>query len=192
MPHTPRLLTERLILQPLVLADADAIQRLFPQWAVVRYLNAAVPWPYPDDGALTYVRDLALPAMERGQEWHWTLRLQTAPEQVIGSVSLMNETDNNRGFWLAPPWQGRGLASEASAAVTAYWFEVLDRDCLRVPKAAPNQASRRLSERSGMRLIHCQEQDFVSGRLPCETWEITREEWRARQTEGSAPPFIRR
>ena len=32
MPHTPRLLTERLILQPLVLADADAIQRLFPQW----------------------------------------------------------------------------------------------------------------------------------------------------------------
>lgn len=189
MTRTPLLLTERLILRPLTLADADAIQALFPQWAVVRYLNAAVPWPYPADGALTFVRDIALPAMAHGEEWHWTLRLHSAPEQVIGSISLMDEADNNRGLWLAPPWQGHGLASEASAAVTAYWFEVLGQTGLRVPKAAPNQASRRLSERSGMRLIRSEEQDFVSGRLPCETWEITREEWRARKAPDAPPPF---
>ena len=50
---TPTLYTERLILRPLELADAEAIQRLFPHWEVVRYLNALVPWPYPTDGALT-------------------------------------------------------------------------------------------------------------------------------------------
>jgi RimJ/RimL family protein N-acetyltransferase len=39
--------TERLILRPLALADAAAIQELFPHWEIVRYLLNRVPWPYP-------------------------------------------------------------------------------------------------------------------------------------------------
>ncbi|WP_150629926.1 GNAT family N-acetyltransferase, partial [Pseudomonas fluorescens] len=140
-------------------------------------LNALVPWPYPTDGALTYLRDNALPAMARGEEWHWSIRLKSAPGQLIGNISLMNEQDNNRGFWLAPKWQGQGLMSEASAAVTEYWFKPLGRSVLRVPKAALNVGSRKLSQRTGMRLIGTDEGDFVSGRLPREIWEITREEW---------------
>lgn len=55
--------TERLILRPLELADAGQIQEQFPHWEVVRYLaKGAVPWPYPPDGALTYCRDVAIPA----------------------------------------------------------------------------------------------------------------------------------
>lgn len=173
----PTLYTDRLILRPLQLADAEAVQAQFAHWQVVRYLNALVPWPYPADGALSYLRDLALPAMVRGEEWHWAICLKSAPGQLIGNVSLMDETDNNRGFWLAPAWQGQGYMGEASAAVTAYWFEVLQRPLLRTPKAAPNLGSRQISERSGMRLISCDEGDFVAGRLPRELWEITREEW---------------
>ena len=173
----PTLYTERLILRPLELADAEAIQRLFPHWEVVRYLNALIPWPYPADGALTYLRDNALPSVARGEEWHWSIRLKSAPGQLIGNISLMNEQDNNRGFWLALKWQGQGLMSEASAAVTEYWFKTLDRSVLRVPKAALNIGSRKLSQRTSMRLIDTDEGDFVSGRLPREIWEITREEW---------------
>ncbi|MDD1139537.1 GNAT family N-acetyltransferase [Pseudomonas sp. TNT2022 ID233] len=182
MEDTPTLYTERLMLRPLELADAEAIQQQFPHWEVVRYLNALVPWPYPDDGALTYLRDIALPAIAAGKEWHWTIRLKSAPEQLIGNISLMDEPDNHRGFWLAPAWQGRGLMTEASEAVTRYWFENLDQPLMRVPKAAPNLGSRKLSERSGMRLIRADEDDFVGGRFPREIWEITREEWRRRQT----------
>lgn len=121
MEATTALYTERLILRPLELADADAIQQQFPRWEVVRYLNALIPWPYPADGALTYLRDIALPAIAAGKEWHWSIRLKSAPDQLIGNVSLMNEQDNNRGFWLGPKWQGQGLMTEASAAVTEYW-----------------------------------------------------------------------
>jgi ribosomal-protein-alanine N-acetyltransferase len=177
MDATPTLYTERLILRPLELADADAIQQQFPHWDVVRYLNALVPWPYPADGALSYLRDIALPAIARGEEWHWSIRLKSAPEQLIGNVSLMDQPDNNRGFWLAPDWQGRGLMTEASAAVTGYWFQTLGRPLMRVPKAAPNIGSRKLSERGGMRLIRSDEDNFVSGRFPRDIWEITREEW---------------
>ncbi|WP_248732680.1 GNAT family N-acetyltransferase [Pseudomonas sp. MWU13-2517] len=173
----PILLTDRLILLPLTLDDADAIQQQFPHWEVVRYLNALVPWPYPADGARTYLEQIALPAMARGEEWHWSIRLKTAPDQLIGNVSLMDEDDNNRGFWLGPSWQGRGLMTEASAAVTDYWFGVLQRPVMRVPKASSNLGSRRISERTGMRLIRTDEGRFVEGIFPRDIWEMTREEW---------------
>ncbi|MDQ0654604.1 GNAT family N-acetyltransferase [Pseudomonas cedrina] len=175
----PELLTDRLILRPLDLDDAEGIQRQFPHWAVVRYLNALVPWPYPADGARTFLEENALPAMARNEEWHWSIRLKSAPNQLIGVISLMDEQDNNRGFWLGPQWQGQGLMSEASAAVTDYWFGVLKRPLMRVPKAAPNLGSRRISERTGMRLIRTQEGEFVEGTFPRDLWEMTRAEWLA-------------
>lgn len=173
----PTLSTPRLLLQPLQLADAEQIQPLFANWDVVRYLNSAVPWPYPADGALSYLRNAALPAMASGSEWHWTLRPANDAERLIGVISLMDTPGNNRGFWIAPAWQRKGLMSEACAAVNRYWFEVLQRPLMRVPKAAANIASQRLSEREGMRLVETGESDYVAGRLPSQLWEISREEW---------------
>ncbi len=177
----PTLETRRLWLRPLELADAEQTQRIFPEWEVVRYLAARVPWPYPPDGATTFYRDVALPAMERGEAWHWSLRLKENPELLIGNITLRRGDDKNRGFWLGLPWQGQGLMSEASESVTDYWFEVLGFSRMRVPKAANNLASRRISEKQGMRLVGTKEQDYVCGRLMAEIWEITAEEWRARR-----------
>jgi [ribosomal protein S5]-alanine N-acetyltransferase len=174
----PELTAPRLVLRPLDLTDVEAVQRQFPRWEIVRYLTAYVPWPYPPDGALTFIRDVAIPAMQAGREWHWSIRRKTAPEQLIGVVSLMDRPNDNRGFWLDPAWQQQGLMAEASAAATDYWFEMLGRPVLRVAKAAANLPSRRISERSSMRLIATTERDYVCGRQPEELWEITREEWR--------------
>jgi [ribosomal protein S5]-alanine N-acetyltransferase len=176
---TATLETRRLILRPLELADADAVQILFPHWEIVRYLNNRVPWPYPPDGASTFYRDQALPAMERGDQWHWSLRLRSDPARLIGGISLMTDQPDNRGFWLGLPWQGQGLMSEACDAVTDYWFDALKIPVLRVSKAIVNDGSRRISEKQGMRLAGKEERDYVSGRLPSEIWEITAEEWRA-------------
>jgi RimJ/RimL family protein N-acetyltransferase len=173
--------TDRLILHPLQLADAERTQQLFPQWEIVKYLNAKVPWPFPPDGALAYYRDAALPAIERGDEWHWTLRLKESPEEHIGSICLVRGEQINRGFWLGLPWHGRGLMTEAVIAVTDYWFDVLGFSFLRAPKAIGNGASRRISEKTGMRVIGTHKSDYVSGRFPSETWEVTAEEWREKR-----------
>jgi len=178
---TTELETSRLLLRPLQLCDAEQVQRLFPRWEIVRYLNSRVPWPYPPDGAYAFYRDVALPAVERGEAWHWTLRLKTDPDFVIGGISLERGVEENRGFWIGTPWQGQGLMSEACDAVTDYWFVVLKFPVLRAPKAVANAASRRISEKQGMRLVGNEERDFVSGRLPAEIWEITAEEWRHRR-----------
>jgi RimJ/RimL family protein N-acetyltransferase len=176
----PILETPRLVLKPLVLADADQIQALFPHWDIVRYLTNTVPWPYPENGAHTWCRDIALPAMERGEAWHWTLRLKTDPDQIIGSVGLMKNEDDNRGFWMGLAWQRRGLMTEATEVATDYWFNVLKFPLLRAPKAITNTASRRISEKQGMRIIATEERNYVSGRFLAEIWEITADEWNAR------------
>ena len=177
----PALETSRLVLRPLELADAEQTQVLFPHWEIVRYLRKIVPWPYPPDGAFTFYRDVTLPAVVHGDEWAWTLRLKSAPGQLIGAISLFRSETDNRGFWLGLPWQRQGLMIEACNAVTDYWFEVLKFPVLRVPKAIANAGSRRISEKQGMRVIAREDRDYVSGRLPSEIWEIKAEEWRRRK-----------
>ena len=181
---TPPLETPRLLLRPLALADAAQVQELFPHWEVVKHLNDRVPWPYPADGAHQFLRDVALPAMERGEQWSWSIRLKSDPHQLIGCISLMKGVHENRGFWLGLPWHGQGLMTEASDAVTDFWFNTLNYAVMRVPKAAANAASRRISERQGMRMVARVERDYVSGRLPAEIWEITAEEWNRRRRSG--------
>ena len=175
---TPTLQTARLILHPLQLEDAAQVEPLFAQWEIVQHLNNRVPWPFPPGSASDYYRESALPAMAAGEEWHWTLRLKEQPAQIIGAIGLFTG-DNNRGFWLGLPWQGQGLMTEAVIAVNDYWFEVLKFPTLRAPKAVANVTSRRISEKTGMRIVATGEGDYVSGRQPSETWEITAEEWRA-------------
>jgi RimJ/RimL family protein N-acetyltransferase len=171
--------TRRLLLRPLELADAGHIQQLFPHWQIVRYLLNRVPWPYPVDGALTYCRDLALPQMERGEAWHWTIRPLAEPERVIGFLGLVRGGADNRGFWMGLPWQGNGFTSEACEWANDYWFDELQFPVMCVAKAIENSASRRISEKQGMRMVGTGMRDYVSGRLPSEHWEITAEEWHA-------------
>ncbi len=171
--------TRRLTLHPLQLSDAAQVQPLFAHWEIVKQLNSRVPWPFPKDGVHIFYRDNALPAIERGEEWHWMLRLKDDPEsKVIGSISLVRDGDNNRGFWIAQQWQGRGLMTEAAAEVTRFWFEDLQQPILRIKKARDNLASRAISLRQGMRCVAETEDDYVSGRLPTEIWELRAEDWR--------------
>jgi RimJ/RimL family protein N-acetyltransferase len=171
--------TARLILRPLTVDDADQIQALFPQWEIVRFLRDIVPWPYPPGGALEYVRDIALPEMERAESFNWTLRLITDPDRIIGFLGLKICEGHNRGFWLDPHHQGLGLMTEACAWANDFWFDVLAQPTLRVSKAIANSASRRISLKQDMRVIGTEEASYVSGRLPSEIWELTAEEWHA-------------
>lgn len=178
---TPTLTTDRLLLKPLVAEDAKQIQTLYPRWEIVRYMVASVPWPYPENGAENYVNNVALPDMASGIAWFWTIRNREIPDKVMGLICLYDEEDNNRGFWLAPEYQGQGYMREASIAATVYWFNVLNKPVLRAPKAALNSRSQRISVTIGMRLIKTVKKEYVSGLLDSELWEITRDEWNARK-----------
>lgn len=173
----PILETERLILRPLILDDAPAIQSVFPDWRIVRWMTGSIPWPYPEDGAVNFIAQVVLPAVAAGVAWHWSIRPKTDPGRLIGVISLTIDEDDNRGFWLDPEWQGRGLMTEASDIVTDHWFGTLGMEILRVPKAVGNPPSRRLSEKRGMRVVRRFQANLVSGFHEIEVWEIDRATW---------------
>jgi RimJ/RimL family protein N-acetyltransferase len=185
LPPTPTLETERLVLRPLRLDDAPTIQALFPRWEIVRYLAAAVPWPFPDDGAETHVRESLL-NMERGERLYWAITPKGGDDGLIGRIDLRPDggARDMRGFWLAVEHWGRGLMTEAAEAVTAHAFRELGWPYLDVNNAICNAASRRVKEKQGFALIGMVEDDFVEGRQSKEVWRLTREVWAARWGAG--------
>ena len=174
---TPPFETERLLLRPLELADAEQVQAIFPQWEIVKYLANAVPWPYPPDGALRHFRDVALPAIARGEAWQWTLRLKSDPDRIIGSITLMSKGENNRGFWLAERYWNQGLMTEAVTAVNDFAFRVLGVDVLHFCNAVTNEASRRVKQKTGAEFVGFIEIAHHNGQTRAEKWRVTRKSW---------------
>ena len=109
--QTPRLETERLILRPMALSDAPAIQRHFNNWNIIQNLATVVPWPYPDDGAETFIKR-ELGKIAAGEEiYQWVLVLRSGDGEAIGNINFRPHArgaKGNRGFWLAEPWWNRG------------------------------------------------------------------------------------
>jgi len=107
---TPTLQTTRLLLRPLALADAPAIQRHFNNWNIIRNLASVVPWPYPDDGAETFIK-LQLGRIAAGEDiYQWGRVLLSGDGQAIGNIHFGPGADNpkgNRVYWLAEPYWNR-------------------------------------------------------------------------------------
>jgi len=166
------------VLRPIRLTDAPAVQRYFPRWEIVRWLNAIVPWPYPDNGAESYLRE-ALEQVARGERFLWAICLKEAPDDLIGIIELRPDdgSRDQRGFWLATELQGKGLMTEAANLVTEYAFTELGWPHLWLTNASANIASRRVKERQGAQLVETKEVRYVSGGGPGEIWLLKREDW---------------
>jgi [ribosomal protein S5]-alanine N-acetyltransferase len=182
MPPTPVLRTPRLVLRPLRSKDAPVIQRRFPRWEIVQWLDARVPWPYPADGAAAHVAT-CLAEMEGGEKAHWAIIPRSGPADLIGVISLWPD-DGMRsqcGFWLDPEFQGRGLMTEAANRVTDYAFCDLGWSELWISNAQANRASRRVQEKQGARLVDLLIGRFVGGQASQMVWQLRREDWLARR-----------
>jgi [ribosomal protein S5]-alanine N-acetyltransferase len=183
LPPTPVLETARLILRPIEMRDAPAIQRLFPQWEVLKHLHAGLPWPYPDDGAATNTAE-ALEDLARGKKFHWVITLKGGAGEARGRIDLWpydGQLQDMRGFWLDPDLHGQGLMTEAAEAVTRYAFEVLEWPCLYLTNPTQNHASGRIKEKQGAERLRVEPKDFMSGQGERQVWILTREAWLARQ-----------
>lgn len=178
--QTPLLKTERLILRPLALSDAPAIQRHFNNWNIIRHLAAVVPWPYPADGAETFVR-MQLGKVSAGEDIHlWVLVLKDGDGEAIGNIHLRPSAEGpkgNRGFWLAEPYWGRGLMTEAITAVNDFAFLALGLDHFYVCNAVTNEASRRVKQKTGAEFVGLIELAHHSGQSKSEKWIVRREAW---------------
>ncbi len=170
--------TRRLLLRGITLQDAPSYQRHFNDYEVISQLASVVPWPYPDKGAEDFIRTFILPQQGRDR-WFWGIFLKDNPGEMIGGVDLWrNGSPENRGFWLARKFWGKGLMTEAVEPVMDYAFADLGFDKLIFSNALGNTKSRRIKEKTGARLIGARPAKFVSqDYTEAETWELTKVEW---------------
>ena len=185
--HQFTLNTSRLILRPLRFSDASRIQELFPQWEVVKYLAAVVPWPYPDDGAQQFLQKV-LADMESGDRYGWAIALrEDADDQLIGVIDLFpNDPTDNRGFWIGAAYQQHGYMTEAVAAVNDFAFEALALTHLVLNNAEPNVASHRLKEKSGATILTIEDDvPFIGGRFRNIKWILTADHWNSHRERFS-------
>ncbi|HWZ93039.1 MAG TPA: GNAT family N-acetyltransferase [Polyangiaceae bacterium] len=178
---TPILNTTRLVLRPLRATDEARLQALFPHYEVLKYMNAAIPWPYPDDGATHFIES-ALAGMAREERFVWAIVEKAAGDDLlIGCIDLFpTKTDDNRGFWLGLPYQGKGYMTEAVAAVTDFAFDVVRLPRLVLNNAEPNLASHRLKEKAGAMILEINEAvHCVGGVFRQIRWIHTPEQWHA-------------
>jgi ribosomal-protein-alanine N-acetyltransferase len=180
---TPIIQTSRLILRPLALSDAPAIQRYFNNWNIIRNLASVVPWPYPADGAESFIRQ-HLEKIAAGEEiYQWVLVLRSGDGEAIGSIHFRPRADDpkgNRGFWLAEPYWNRGLMTEAIASVNDFAFRTLGIESFHVCNAATNEASRRVKQKTGAEFVGYVEIPHHNGQSRSERWIVTRESWLGR------------
>lgn len=172
----PVLETSRLILRPYRYEDVSAQYRYINDWEVARYLGAGFPWPYTQDSAQEFV-DLVL-----SDQWHrpiWAITTKDNGDELIGCLELRpDETEGQRGFWLAGAFQNRGLMTEASVITNDFWFDVLDKPSLHMVNAVGNPASRRIKEKTGAVFHGVRVGQFLDPSLTEEeVWMLTKRDW---------------
>lgn len=185
---TPTLETSRLILQPIGLQHAAALEKHFNNWNVIKDLTDRVPWPYPEGGVAEHLKADALPRMEKGAGMFWALVLKSAPDEAIGRLDFRLEPwegdQEERGFWLAEPYWGQGLMTEAVTCLNDYVFDVLGRDKITVQNYSDNIGSHRVKEKTGAVLIDTKKSKWRGQDREIEIWELSAQNWKKFKTEN--------
>jgi len=150
--------TPRLLLRPGFPEDAPALAMAIGDQAIVRNL-AVVPWPYTLRDAEAFLagpRDPILPSLLVFE------RTDRAP-RLVGSCGLGRRPSGavELGYWIARRDWGRGLASEACAAVIAI-ARTLGLPSIEGSHFVDNPASGRVLEKLGFEPV-----GIIAPRMSC-------------------------
>lgn len=142
--------TDRLILRPLELEDAPAIQRLVS----VREIAATtlnIPHPYPEGAAEAFIKTSH---EHRDQGTAYTFGIvRTADSAFLGSIGLRVKREYERaelGYWIGVPYWNQGYTTEAARRMIDFGFSYLGLNRIYATYFTSNPASRRVMEKAGM------------------------------------------
>jgi len=159
--------------------DVAAIRRIASR-AEVAEMTAAIPHPYPADGAESFVL-AARAANAEGREMALAITLKTTRD-VIGLVSAsIEEGGVEIGFVLAPAHWGKGYATETAHAVIDAVFALTHAAEVSTNVRLENAASCRVLEKCGFSDAGLVEMDLPErgGRVSCRRYRLTRLAWGA-------------
>jgi ribosomal-protein-alanine N-acetyltransferase len=173
MDGHPTLETPRLILRPLALEHADALNAIFADPEAMRF------WHEPPHQDLETTRAMVR-RYQAGSERAWVLCPRDGADTIGLIYYLGNIGAPGLGYILSPPYHRQGLMSEAVRAVLAYGFAELGQDRVEVWIDARNLASQGLAQRAGFTRRAAFRHKYPHEAVSHETlvWGLRVNEWR--------------
>jgi ribosomal-protein-serine acetyltransferase len=151
--------------------------------AVIESQEQLRPWMHWADG---YDQDRAAEYL-RGCETEWASGETFAyavivADQIVGSAGLHNRVGDEAleiGYWVHSGWTGRGIATDAAAALTAAAIALPGVERVEIHHDAANPASGRIPEKLGYARLGERPTRDLWPRAPRETgtdivWQFTR------------------
>ncbi len=146
----PQLTSPRLLLRAFTLADVPRLVALADNYEVAKNtLN--IPHPYRGEDARRWVQ-ISQENYQQHTSYAFAIELKATGE-LIGGIGLTPDWRFDRaeaGYWLGQDYWGRGLASEALAALLRFGFGELKLNKIYATHIASNPASGRVMLKNGM------------------------------------------
>ena len=137
-------------LRPFQSSDVPALQRAANNRKIADSLRDSFPYPYTLQQAEEYISALK----DRNPQTDFVIEADGA---FAGRIAVDLKDDIYRttaeiGYWIAEPYWGKGIASEAIGQMTAYVKQHFNRPRLFAVCFESNTGSRKALERNGFRL----------------------------------------
>lgn len=162
-PKSYAISTPRLLLRPPTRDDAQALWPFVTDPEITRFLA----WePHQNlQQTITMLNSLQV-AQQSGTGFHWVICLDA---QVAGLISLIDVRRTHRSwtinsaelaYWIGQPYQGQGIATEASDCVLNFAFNNLHFNKISLYHASGNMASGAIPLKLGFRYVGEQHEAF--------------------------------
>ncbi len=179
MTQHPTLHTERLVLRRMELTDLPNLVK----YASNKKVSDKVfgyPYPYLEEDAIARMNTV-LEGFKNKNRFIFAIT-QKGEEELIGEIGMRLETEHSKaeiGYWIAEPYWGKGIASEAVSAILKFGFEELKINKLFATCFDGNDVSGKVLEKNGMVLEGVLKQEyFFKGEFRDSLqYRITRDEY---------------
>ena len=155
MQERPTLITARLVLRPLTLADAPDVHRLAGEREVAS-TTLNIPHPYEPGMAEQWIRTHQ-EAYERGELVNFAI-VRGADNTLMGDIGLrinQHHAHAELGYWIGIPFWRQGYCTEAARAVVQYGFEGLRLHRIHAAHMTRPEAGLRVMQKIGMTYEGC-------------------------------------
>jgi ribosomal-protein-alanine N-acetyltransferase len=136
-------------LRPWTSDDLPSLVQYANNVEIARYLIDMFPHPYTVADGQAY--------LEFATSLAGNIFAIDVAGQAVGSIALHPQSDIHRknaelGFWLAQPFWGQGIITQAVCQVVAYGFQAFDITRIFARPFGTNRASQRVLEKAGFAL----------------------------------------
>jgi len=148
----PTIETERLLLRPFSVEDANVVQQLAGK-RKVSDTTMNIPHPYTDGMAESWISTHPSNWENRtGVTYAITIK---DSKELIGTVSLskINGAQSELGYWVGIPFWNMGYCSEAASALIEFASRTIGITSVRAVHLTSNPASGRVLQKLGMRHV---------------------------------------